>query len=63
MKFLKKPKAPGQARGHTDRKLTMGLAHNIARHMTHVHTCNALQSGLGVWDKVEVPFYWTQECF
>ena len=33
MKFLKKPKAPGQARGHTDHKLTMGLAHNIARHM------------------------------
>ena len=33
MKFLKKPKAPGQARGHTDHKLTIGLAHNIARHM------------------------------
>ena len=33
MKILKKPKAPGQARGHIDHKLTMGLAHNIARHM------------------------------
>ena len=34
VKLLKKPKAPGQARGHTDHKLMMVLAHNIAQHMS-----------------------------
>ena len=61
VKFSKTPKAPGQARGHTDHKLTMGLAHNIARHM--FTPAMPYDQVLGVWDKVKVPFYWTQECF